>query len=230
MNCRDVEKLIPLYTGGELNPAEVAGVRRHIESCERCREVVAEFAESRAWLRELGVPAFDEAIFDNLRAAVREETARVQSGSSLFDLLAPVWNRRAGIAASTAALLLSGLLIYTYRPKPVEEPLTTSRPASGDNQEEIADIDIPQHNRRRKAPATHHPRRLLLPSIDNGKTEVNLPVITLNNRIGGSEFKLPSHSEIANEDMDRKEMLRIEIQTADPNIRIIWISPKNPSL
>jgi hypothetical protein len=33
-------------------------------------------------------------------------------------------------------------------------------------------------------------------------------------------------SQAANEDRD-PEMLRIEIQTADPNIRIIWLAPKD---
>jgi hypothetical protein len=227
MNCTQIKRLIPLYVGGDLNAQQIAGLRKHIETCERCRDLVAQFEESRSWLRDLTAPQFDEAVFENLRAAVREEIAQVESRPSLFDLLIPVWNLRSVIAASLAlALLTAGLLLYTNRPKSPDKPLMTSSPASVErqNHEEIANTGSPSQIRRKKFIATNRSRR---------KTETNLPVIALNNHFGGSEFTLPAHSDIAtkqveDEDLNR-EMLRIEIQTADPNIRIIWIAPKNPT-
>ena len=65
-----------------------------------------------------------------------------------------------------------------------------------------------------------------------------LETIALNNHlferlldIGGQEITIPTYADLvtnqdAKQDADR-EMLRIEIQTADPNIRIIWFVPKD---
>jgi hypothetical protein len=228
MNCTHTKRLIPLYVGGDLNTQQVAGVRRHIETCEQCRDIVAEFAESQSWLRDFTAPQFDETVFENLRDAVREEIARTESRPSLFDLLTPVWNLRSVISASLAlALLTVGLMLYTNRSKSPDRSLTTSSPASvaRQKQEVIANTDPAPQNRRRKLATAHHSRR---------KTETNLPAVALNNHFGGSELTLPTHSDIttrqdAYEDPDR-EMMRIEIQTADPNIRIIWIAPKNPAV
>jgi anti-sigma-K factor RskA len=225
MNCTHIKKVIPLYVGGDLNTREAAGVRKHIETCERCRDLVAEFEESRSWLRDFTAPQFDEAVFENLRDAVREEISRRESRPSLFDLLAPVWNLRSVIAASSALVLLTaGLLLYTNRPKSPDRPLTISGPVSieGQNHGVIANTGPVSQIRRRKLATAHRSRR---------KTETNLPVVALNNHFGGSELTLPTHSDIttkqdAYQDPDQ-EMLRIEIQTADPNIRIIWIAPKN---
>jgi hypothetical protein len=223
MNCTRVKRLIPLYVGGDLNTQQVAGVRRHIETCERCRGLVAEFEESQSWLRELNAPEFDESVFDNLRDGVREEIARMGSRPSLFDPLTPVWNLRSVIAASSAlALLTAGLLLYINRPKSPNKPFTIASPAIVERQDhaEIAEkTGSTSQTQHQKLTTTHRSRRNL-----------NLPVIALNNHIGGSELMLPTHSDFAsnpdaNEEPDR-EMLRIEIQTADPNIRIIWITPK----
>jgi Putative zinc-finger len=249
MNCTHVKRLIPLYVGGDLNTQQVAGVRKHIETCERCRGLVAEFEESQGWLHDFTAPQFDEAVFENLRDAIREEIARVESRPSLFDLLTPIWNLRSAIAASLAlALLTAGLLLYTDRSKSPDKPLTTNKapisgPASGEqqNHEETVNTGPASQIRRQRSTATHRSRRGSTLSRDNTKVVANLPVlrvIALNNRfierhldIGETTF--PSHSDTATnddatQDADR-EMLRIEIQTADPNIRIIWIAPKNPT-
>jgi Putative zinc-finger len=223
MNCTHIKRLIPLYVGGDLTTQEVAGVRKHIEMCEKCRGLVAEFEESQGWLRDFTAPQFDEAVFENLHASVREEIARVESRPSLFDLLTPVWNWRSVIAASSAVVLLTaGLWLYTGRPKSPDKQFTISSPPIVDRQNdaEIAGgTGTPSQTRRQKSTKNKRLRRSL-----------NLPVIAINNHLAESELTIPTHSDLgtkqeANKDPDR-EMLRIEIQTADPNIRIIWIAPK----
>jgi putative zinc finger protein len=243
MNCTHIKRLIPLYVGGDLNTEEVAGVRKHIETCERCRGLVAEFEESQGWLRDFTAPQFDETVFKNLRDAVREEIARVESRPSLFDLLMPVWNIRSVIAASLAlALLTAGLLLYTNRSKSPDKPLTTNKgggfvPKGVPEQKhrDATDTGEQQHSRRQKLAASHRARRSPAHRVDNMKDETKLPVlgvIALNNHsiarhLGIQEISLPSQSDIAiDRNMDR-EMLRIEMQTADPNIRIIWFVPKD---
>jgi Putative zinc-finger len=243
MNCTHIKRLIPLYVGGDLNTEAVAGVRKHIETCERCRDLVAEFEESQSWLRDFTAPQFDETVFENLRDAVREEIARVESRPSLFDLLMPVWNIRSVIAASLAlALLTAGLLLYTNRSKAPDKPLTVNKgtvPVSkGETEQNHGDVierGEQRHSRRQKLAASHRPHRNPAPPVVNTKGETQLPVlgvIALNDRaierhLGIQEIRLPSQSDITMKQNVDREMLRIEMQTADPNIRIIWFVPKD---
>jgi hypothetical protein len=243
MNCTHIKRLIPLYVGGDLNTQQVAGVRKHIETCERCRDLVAEFEESQSWLRDFTAPQFDEAVFENLCGAVREEIARVESRPSLFDLLMPVWNIRSVIAASLAlALLTAGLWLYTSRSKSPDKPLTVNEGAvpvpkgvTEQNHGDVIDRREQRHSHRQKLAASHRPHRNQAPPVVNPKGETQLPilrVVAINNHsigrhLGIQEIALPSQSDFA---MDRnvdREMLRIEMQTADPNIRIIWFVPKD---
>jgi Putative zinc-finger len=243
MNCTHIKRLIPLYVGGDLNTQQVAGVRQHIETCERCRKLVAEFEESQSWLRDFTAPQFDEAVFENLRDAVREEIARVESRPSLFDLLTPVWNLRSVMAASLAlALLTAGLLLYTKRPKSPDKPLITDKGASPvpervneQNKGDVIDTGSSRQSRRQKLAGSHRPRRGPAPPVVNTKGETQLPLvgaIALNNHLidrhpNIEEITLPSQSEIEMNRSADREMLRIEMQTADPNIRIIWFVPKD---
>jgi hypothetical protein len=243
MNCTHIKRLIPLYVGGDLNTQQVAGVRKHIETCECCRELVAEFEESQSWLRDFTAPQFDEAVFENLRDAVREEIARVESRPSLFDLLTPVWNLRSVIAASLAlALLTAGLMLYINRSKMPDKPITANKKpvpvpkgVTEQSHEIIIDKGLNRQSHRQKLAASYRPRRSPAPQVDNMKGETNLPVLgaialndhSIGRRLGIKQIALPSQSDIA---MDRnvdREMLRIEMQTADPNIRIIWFVPKD---
>jgi hypothetical protein len=234
MNCTHSERLIPLYVGGDLKAQQIAGVREHLETCGNCRKLAAEFEESQSWLCYLQAPEFEDLFFDNLHAAVRKEIARIKSSPPILDLLAPVWNWRSVIAtSSTLALLTAGFLIYLNRQKSLDKPLTISRPESveSQNHEETANAGKVQQVGRRRLKANHRSRRASIPPAD--KRESNLPVVALNTHYERSGLMLPSNSELATkkditEDPER-EMTRIEIQTADPNIRIIWIAPKNPT-
>jgi Putative zinc-finger len=214
MNCTHIERQIPLYVGGDLNAQQVAAVRQHLESCERCSGLLAEFEESQSWLRDLKPPEFDDVVFDNLRTAVRDEIARecgmrnAEGGTG--------WSLRYAIAASSVLVVLAvGYLLYNKRQISPDKSLTASRRVNLETRrEEIANAGKVQQIPRKKLKATRRPT-----------LSKNLPVlgdIALNN---GFLKYFPSLSEITTK--REPEMLRIEIQTADPNIRIIWFVPND---
>src|SRR5262245_48459783 len=197
MNCKQIERLIPIYIGGELNPRQVAAVRQHTESCERCKGLVAEFEASQNWLRDLKPPEFDDVVFDNLRAAVREEIAR-KCGMRNAEC-GTVWNLRFALAAmSVLAVLAAGFLLYHNHQKSPDKSLTVSRRENLETHaEEIANAGKVQQIPRKKVKATRRSHRI-----------TSLPVIALNNHFGESEFTLPSQAESATrenttEDTDR---------------------------
>jgi predicted anti-sigma-YlaC factor YlaD len=75
MDCERIETMLPAFVGRELGAAEAASVAAHIDSCERCRESLAAFAQLEQTLvaRRSQVPPVD-GFLPNLK------TARARSG------------------------------------------------------------------------------------------------------------------------------------------------------
>ncbi|HKS27531.1 MAG TPA: zf-HC2 domain-containing protein, partial [Pyrinomonadaceae bacterium] len=70
MNCTKIEKLIPLYVGGDLSGRESAGVVAHLSSCGHCLTLLEEFEASRERLQGFAVPEFGAEFYDELRSGV----------------------------------------------------------------------------------------------------------------------------------------------------------------
>jgi hypothetical protein len=222
MNCTRIEKLIPLYVSGDLKAPVIDEVRRHAEICAHCREIVADFEESQSWLREFVTPKFDESVFDDLRDAVRREMAQPAPSPSFIGLFASFWNPRLVIGGSLALIILiAGLVLYTSQSKsPHQNPIAIvdkdDKDAKIEGTPEIKNAAVPRSEQnpktfgRTRRPAGHAAR--LSPSSRNRLQNADIAI-----------------NQSTNQDRD-PEMLRIEIQTADPNIRIIWLAPKDQDL
>ncbi|MBL8188938.1 MAG: zf-HC2 domain-containing protein, partial [Acidobacteria bacterium] len=61
MKCEQIEELIPLYVGGDLEPSEADDLRHHLTDCAQCRRLHEAFQASQTWLTTFAVPEFDEA-------------------------------------------------------------------------------------------------------------------------------------------------------------------------
>jgi len=231
MSCTQIEQLIPLYTGGDLSAEEETVVRDHLATCERCEAIAGEFAESRDWLRGFTPPQIDQPVFDDLRDQVLTKIVRAQTRPSLFELLTPIWNRSVVLAAVSALLLLvAGMIVYLNR-RPVSTPDLTQKDKK----------DVPQINAenpiRNAKPSGEKPLVLYssvrskiyrLPYIPapDPKTIALLPnPLDLRQVMGEGVNLLVDENQTAEVDATQ-EMMRFEFQTADPNIRIIWLTPK----
>src|SRR5262249_2969676 len=114
MRCTHAEKLIPLFAGGDLPAREADALRHHLESCANCRQMAAEFEESRDWLRGLAAPQFYEAMLDGQRDSVLREIGRIENRPRWLQWVVPGWNLR--FASALAMLLLIAFLAaYAYR-------------------------------------------------------------------------------------------------------------------
>ncbi len=51
MNCRRIQKMLPLYVGGELSEGRARRLERHLEVCSDCREMAGEFQSALTGLR-----------------------------------------------------------------------------------------------------------------------------------------------------------------------------------
>ena len=78
MNCRKVEKALPLFVGRDLDPSRMAGVAAHMGACARCRSLRVELARSRAWLEASPAPPIPQADYATMRRAV---WSRIEAGA-----------------------------------------------------------------------------------------------------------------------------------------------------
>ena len=240
MRCTHAEKLIPLFAGDDLPAREADALRRHLESCENCRRLAAEFEESRDWLRGFPAPQFDEAMLDGMRDSVLRDIGRIENRAQWLQWIVPGWDLR--FAASVAVLLLILLATYAYRGRrpqttPDKENVVKINPggdqkhSAGDaqrNDEIVNPSPVPAQRpplkRMRRINGNRGVKPVRLPDL----AVVNAPIVPPIINIGPVFEPPPLGADMAMDDaIFNREMTRIEFQTADPNIRIIWLTPKD---
>ena len=241
MQCTHAEKLIPLFAGDDLPAREANALRHHLESCANCRRLADEFEDSRKWLRGFAEPQFDDAMLDELRDSVLGEIGRVENRSRL-QWIVPGLNLRFAFVTSLALLLLGawfGLVINRRQPTHNRNSDRAEVRQGGGKQAELPYGKAPDDrasNDKQTAHGKPNRRGSTRKSIKPGLNESPLteermvePGLIAQNMDTVESATDPSFSpDPANTDPDaNKDMLRIEIQTADPNIRIIWFAPKS---
>ena len=241
MQCTHAEKLIPLFAGDDLPAREADALRRHLESCEKCRRLAAEFEESSDWLRGLDAPQFDEAMLEGMRDSVLRDIGRIENHGRWLQWIVPDLNLR--FAASMAVLLLTVLILtYVYRGgrpliAPSKDDVVKANP--GGDQKDSTYGAQRKDERFKVNPSPAQAQKLPLkriPKINEnlGVKPVQLPDLAIANAhivppaINiGSVFESPGADMAMDDEIFYREMTRIEFQTADPNIRIIWLTPKD---
>jgi hypothetical protein len=227
MNCTRIEELLPLYAGADLALAEAELVRAHLTVCANCRASAQAFAGSQAWYQAAPLPEFDEDFLAGIRAAVHEEIVELNDKPNLWERLALGWRPLA--AASCMLLILLGWVLYSQSSKP------SQRLAGGSDKPLEAVSPTPDSTVMAQMDNTHQPteRREQRAAQDKRRPPAVRPLgaslqqdiaVTLT---AGTTTE-PQLSELAARAAP-VEMMRMEIQTADPNIRIIWLTPTSLS-
>jgi hypothetical protein len=233
MLCTHAEKLIPLFAGDDLPAREADALRRHLESCARCRRLAAEFEESRDWLRGFSAQPVDEAMLDGVRDSVLRDIGRIENRARWLQWVVPGWNMRFAFVTSLALLLFGVLfsLAINRRQPPRHDPKS--------NQVELSPGKTPDNRanydgqaERSKAVRRKFGRKPIKPGPNESpQTEAERvePDLTAQNMEAAMPATDPSAApDPADTDPDAdQDALRIEIQTADPNIRIIWFALKS---
>jgi hypothetical protein len=238
MNCRRVEKLIPLYVEGDLASGIADRLASHLEWCGRCNWLADEYKESQSWLRSSEPPEFDEASLTGLKAGVLRRIAETSAKPSLLASLAQQWSRRQVFALSAAMLIIFGVVVfYIYQARmsvklQVVEAVKQAPDTEGPPSNEPGHIPDTGTATGAGLSKPHHSKNLA-----NIRARAGTPIILeqtfeppfvsqmnppeqSGTSSAGLADKLPGDAN------DPPGMLRIEIQTSDPNIRIIWFAPK----
>ena len=232
MNCRRCENLLPLYVEGDLTSTLAEKVSAHLEWCGKCNWLFDEYKESQGWLRSPVAPEFGDAELNAMKAGILKRVAEGHAKPSLFATLLQQWSRRQVFALSTAALIIAGLfLLYIYQTRakvavPVNQVAGAQpdhpkqpdqdTPAPGPETPTVADSN--KRPRQPKRPYATSKRALALAqrAVEQKDSQARSAVESI--RVPTVDSSAPLASSPA--------MLRIEIQTSDPHIRIIWFAPK----
>ncbi len=228
MNCSQIEKFLPLFISTDLEPNQSAIVAAHLANCAACQIEAERLSVSQNWLQNLAAPEFSETQFAQMRANVfaQIETAGAQK------IVRPWfgWQLKFGMAAVALLVVIvtalitirqSSSQIVSVAQREFPNPSNPVATASGTMPRAVASrltTRTKKFVKRIGARTASTPliTETIAPSkesqIDNTALAGKLPALQVPN-------EQPQN--------DAPEMLRIEIQTADPNIKIIWLTPKD---
>lgn len=241
MNCRKAEQLIPLYVESDLDFAEMQFVAEHLQNCANCCELAAEFQASQNLLRTATAPEFDDALFADMRCSVQQVLDAQGSRFSFAEFLARFNGWKFALATATALILLASAVVIKMQ-SASENKIRIVKNESA----VIENENVERKKTDEKGPAPITIKNIIRSRKNFGvvKTERDIPkqpspekapVVPeiAKNEIPDARL-IPSigdQSAIADSNTEKKsaepEMLRMEIQTADPNIKIIWLTPKD---
>ncbi|HKP72286.1 MAG TPA: zf-HC2 domain-containing protein [Pyrinomonadaceae bacterium] len=242
MRCTRAEKLIPLHVAGDLNEGRARAVATHLATCAACRGVAGEYGASREMVRAASAPPeFDEAFYEQMRAGVLAQIKRDRTPAPPPRSFASLFNTRLAYAAALAVLVIAGALSlrnFSRRttgddaqqpavvavvnnnraPAPTETP--TIPKLTG---RESLNVTTPRVERRERAERTQRATRRSPAQARQTPPHVEQNLVASTNaatrRVVGQEIA-------GGEASAKPEVSRIEIQTSDPNIRIIWLAAK----
>ena len=242
MNCKQIEKLLPLYVGRDLDARSEQLVATHVESCAACSAAASEYRQTRELLQEFAPPVFSEDVYAGIRQNVWRQIETESTTVSMSELIAG-WFRPRVIWAAASALLVAVLVLGIFlignrstprhtvavnTPEPnrdgsskkmTELPRDTSTPAPLVAREGVkGPRQVSIRHSGRKGDRNRAPDRL---NTLVAKAPDAPPNTSGSPRLGTSSDPDPSPGR------DSEKTLRMEIQTKDPNIRIIWFAQRD---
>lgn len=227
MNCERVNQLLPLFVAGDLKAKQTEQVSSHLVECASCRLLADDFKQSQEWLHLSTSSQFDESFFDELRDSVHREIAQQTTQVSQPLNLLPSWSFRFGLAAMTIAIVFIGLNLYfKHKPQGAIDVIRQTEHQKADQatgtKQAIAIFDkYKSASPGRHKQAVSKSKSETKPLIQDFQAALEPREIPNASELSGTVNKVSSQTEVA----DTQEMLRIELQTSDPNIRIIWFTP-----
>jgi hypothetical protein len=234
LNCKRTARIISLYVAGDLVGAPEREVATHLAACEACRRLAEEFSESSSLLTQACTPPeFGAEFYSGIRHAVLGEIAseRMLPKPSLFR---PRWLYATAFAA---IVIVSGVMLQHFagarRGVPPKElavlPPATARPTS-----QSSEGPSPRKNHElpgtQGAQASRNPAHLNPRGGSRHFAEMRTPEELVAAQAAPDtriEPAMQSSTSVGPVALEASSLVsRIEIQTADPNIRIIWLSPR----
>ncbi len=247
MNCERFEQLLPLYASDDLDAAAVKRTKAHLASCADCARVADEYKGVPQWVRLHTAPEFSDDFFDGIRRNVLREIETETATHGLAHTISLFFSRPTLAFASMAAVIVTSALVLSLylgssqaperlqatdasRPQVADGVTTTDRTeASLSLAKSVAAPDA-----FRPAPdRVSSPSRVSKVERKSVRSRAKTPAATPSDiafkRDSGrspaaaSTADRTSRAEVAGVAPTAQQTLTIEMQTRDPNVRIIWL-------
>jgi hypothetical protein len=242
MNCKQIENLLPLYAGRDLDSRSERLITAHVESCTACATAAGEYQQTRDLLQEVAPLPFSDDVYAGMRQNVwrqiESESVTRSWWEEMFVLFHPRWTRA---FATVVLIAVSAFGIYFIanrlsRPNRTAETVPFVNPKAQDKEEpsgspkdttSVPPVTANETTRPRLAVRRPTHRRIHRDVIADRADSVvvaSAPSQTVDTPMD------PNNSAQTDESSDNsKNTLRMEIQTKNPNIRIIWFSHRETS-
>lgn len=233
-NCKRVARLLPLQIAGDLEGSRERSVLRHLATCEDCRRLADDFAESRGLLGEAcRLPEFNSVFYSEIRNSVLAEIARQGRSTT------PGFQRRWLWATALAALVITFGVLLTYVNRADNTAVASLPPVEIEQvfSEKFAPTPAPskdgtslvagagQHKQVARSKAAVEKMQDRHAPLAEAMASVNVPGPTAADAataLAASTVSRPAP-------VSASHVSRIEIQTSNPNIRIIWLTAQAPA-
>lgn len=224
MNCVRVQKLAPLYAGKELSVRGMHSVALHARECDKCSNVLAQYAETSRIVAAYQGPEPDDVVFAQIRTAVHNEIRL----SALER--ASIWQRafliswRTALAVACCVLILTAILVAL---RPHRNSAGRANLAfNGKSEGSILPSPSPQSL---PAPTQDSDQGARKPSSAKRAWPGGRSLASdgrRHHRTDEAHGKNYVAARIINDrSPEPQSNIRIEFQTSDPHIRIIWLTP-----
>lgn len=241
MNCKQMGELLPLYAGRDLDEKRARTVSAHVQMCPTCARVASEYRDVFELTQHLAPPVFSANTYASVRRQVMQQIEDQPTASSLLPRMFSSWfrPRMAWAAASALIITFSFFALYLVANRGADvRPVANIHPALNPEQTPEA-AATPQTTTPVTPPGPVKPadqnRRRIHNSVSRSPlVAAKAPTSPL--RAPEISPKLrdpePPNSSPAVDTVADEAPLRVEMQTKNPNIRIIWFSQSNskPSL
>src|SRR5262245_14590177 len=237
MNCKQVENLLPLFAGDDLKENRARSLAAHLESCGKCARIANEHGETRQMLREFAPPVISENVYAEISRNVWRTIEADATDCSHWKIFAGWLHTPRTWAMAVAVLIaISIFIVYFVAREPVKPPQVADRhdpaisvspeplqsPELTSEESPVRPADSNEGSRRRRSASglSTHRRTHRNLAIDHSSSAVAFSGPSPASGIIEKENTEPQTDD--GSDRDSAKTLRMEFQTRNTTIRIIW--------
>jgi anti-sigma factor RsiW len=205
MTCERSEALLPLAVGGDLDARDQGHVEAHLAGCARCSALAEEQRASQRWLKAEATPEIGGAVYDELRRSIRQRIADQRPAPALLGFLGRHWQwyrrfrpfatNQTMLAGVASMALVVGTLALVWPRDGGDLPGVTMAP----------ELATAQPTARPGSAGSH------------GRAADSTALLAQSGEVDGTLLS-------DDDEVSADSSMRIEIQTQDPSVRIIWLA------
>lgn len=235
MNCKQLEELLPLYAGRDLDDKRARLVGEHVQICSACARVAGEYRDAVELTQHFAPPVFSDHVYASVRRQVMQQIED-EPASPLLPQLFGSWfrPRMAWAAASSLIIALGFLALYLVVNRTADvRPVADNNPTVNRSEQTAVATATPRTTDPVSPPSPVKPadeKRKRIHRFVNRSLLVAAKAPN-SSRAADNSLKLrdpeAANSLPSDDSVPGKSLLRVEMQTKDPNIRIIWFSQSN---